>query len=107
MSYWFDDFYREYCLEGTKGGGGSSDGGGDFWDDGDDDFFDGVSLEDEKNCTDGECSVFESFEDNAAREWQLALIGQMAESRNLVLIRYRYRLTNSIVKKVFVNVNSQ
>ena len=30
--------------------------------------------------------IFESFEDNAAREWQLALTGQLAQSRNLVLI---------------------
>ena len=28
----------------------------------------------------------ESFEDNAAREWQPALTGQTAKSRNLVLI---------------------
>ena len=30
--------------------------------------------------------VFESFEYNAAQEWQLALNGQTAQSRNLVLI---------------------
>ena len=54
VSYWFDDFYREYCLEDNKGGGGGGGGGGgsDFWDD-DDSFFDGVSLEEEKNCTNG------------------------------------------------------
>ena len=53
VSYWFDDFYREYCLEdeGGGGGGGGVGGGSDFW--GDDSFFEGVSLEEEKNCTDG------------------------------------------------------